>query len=75
VVTLALDVPGIDLDRTLGSLHWLPGDPTIRLAPGRFQRATATPEGPGGLVITGTGQRAATAAGAPRGWPHDIRGR
>lgn len=41
----------IDLAATLGSVAWLPRDPTTRLSPGRFERATLTPEGPGTVVV------------------------
>jgi 3-methyladenine DNA glycosylase/8-oxoguanine DNA glycosylase len=41
-----------DLAATLGAVGWLPRDPTTRLAPGRFERATWTPEGPGTVVVT-----------------------
>lgn len=47
-----VSVTGIDLLSTLGPLAMLPGDPTLRLAPGRFERATITPDGPGVLVVT-----------------------
>lgn len=42
----------IDLDATLQVLRMLPGDPTLRLAPGRLERATHTPDGPGSIVVT-----------------------
>ena len=42
----------VDLGSTLGQLAVLPRDPTVRLAPGRFERATSTPEGPGGIALT-----------------------
>jgi hypothetical protein len=43
---------GIDVAATLRPLAILPGDPTVRLVPGRFERATFTPEGPGAVVVT-----------------------
>lgn len=42
---------GVDLGSTLAQLAVLPGDPTVRLALGRFERATSTPEGPGGIAL------------------------
>ncbi len=42
-----------DLTATLGSVAWLPRDPTTRLAPGRFERATWTPEGSGTVDVAG----------------------
>lgn len=45
-------VDGIDLPRTLAPLAMLAGDPTLRLAPGRLERATSTPDGPGTLIAT-----------------------
>ncbi|WP_409329353.1 DNA-3-methyladenine glycosylase family protein [Trujillonella humicola] len=47
-----MEVGDVDLAATLGSLAWLPGDPTLRCTPGRFERATVTPEGPGAVVVT-----------------------
>lgn len=43
---------GVDLAATLRPVALLPGDPTVRLTPGRFERATFTPEGPGALLVT-----------------------
>jgi hypothetical protein len=43
---------GCDPAATLGVLRMLPGDPTVQLSPGRFARATWTPEGPGAIVVT-----------------------
>ncbi len=40
------------LQRTLSSFRHGFGDPTVRLAPGRFVLATLTPDGPGTLLIT-----------------------
>lgn len=48
--TVTLD--GVDLAATLRPVALLPGDPTVRLAPGRFERATFTPHGPGTIVVT-----------------------
>jgi 3-methyladenine DNA glycosylase/8-oxoguanine DNA glycosylase len=52
----ARDVPigDVDLAATLGSVLWLPRDPTARLTSGRFERATQTPEGSGTVVVTWT---------------------
>ncbi len=46
---------GVDVGATLRPLAILPGDPTVRLVPGRFERATFTPEGPGTVVVTWDG--------------------
>ncbi|WP_116453012.1 DNA-3-methyladenine glycosylase family protein [Blastococcus litoris] len=67
MTTDEVDVQGIDLEATLGALAWLPGDPTLRTAPGRFERATLTPDGPGGLVVTWSGSAARIEAGGPGG--------
>ncbi|MEO1060470.1 MAG: DNA-3-methyladenine glycosylase 2 family protein [Actinomycetota bacterium] len=45
-------VAGIDLLTTLRPLTFLRGDPCIRLAPGRLERATITPDGVGAIVVT-----------------------
>jgi hypothetical protein len=42
-----------DLASTPGCLRMLPGDPAVAAAPGRFARATWTPDGPGTVVVTG----------------------
>lgn len=47
-----VSLAGVDVAATLRPIALLPGDPTVRLAPGRFERATYTPEGPGALVVT-----------------------
>lgn len=44
----------IDLVSTLSPLTALADDPTVRLRPGRFARATWTPDGPGAVVVTWT---------------------
>lgn len=46
-----LDVAGIDLHRSLRVLTMLPGDPTVRLEPGRLRRATHTPDGSGTIDV------------------------
>jgi len=48
----AVDVGTINLHATIGGLGMLPGDPTVRLAPGRLERATLTPEGPGSIRVS-----------------------
>lgn len=52
MTALELDTGAVDLDLTLAPLAMLPGDPTLRLARGRLDRATLTPEGPGTLTAT-----------------------
>jgi 3-methyladenine DNA glycosylase/8-oxoguanine DNA glycosylase len=69
----ARDVPtgDVDLAATLGSVVWLPRDPTARLAPGRFERATQTPDGPGTVVVSWTpdgGTARVEAHGDGAGW-------
>jgi 3-methyladenine DNA glycosylase/8-oxoguanine DNA glycosylase len=64
-------VGDVDLAATLGSVVWLPRDPTARLAPGRFERATWTPEGSGTVVVTwapGDGTARVEAHGDGAGW-------
>jgi len=46
-----LPVGGVDLDDTLSALGMLPSDPTLRLRPGRLERATTTPEGTASLAV------------------------
>lgn len=61
----------VDVAATLGSLAWLPGDPTVRVEPGRFTRATWTPEGSGTVVVTwtpGDGTARVEASGDGAGW-------
>jgi 3-methyladenine DNA glycosylase/8-oxoguanine DNA glycosylase len=65
---LVLPLGGIDLDGTLATLAFLPGDPTIDLRPGRLARATWTPEGPGTLIVTWDGDARVTAYGDGGGW-------
>ena len=54
LMTAAVTVPigDTDLASTLRPLAFLAGDPTARLQPGRFERATLTPDGPGAVVVT-----------------------
>jgi hypothetical protein len=46
-----IELGGIDVHRSLRVLTMLPGDPTIRLEPGRLRRATITPDGAGVIDI------------------------
>ncbi len=64
-----LTAGGIDLYKTLRSVSFLGGDPTCHLQPGRFQRATLTPDGPGSVVVQWDGNKArAQAWGAGANW-------
>src|SRR5437773_515340 len=66
--TILLERP-LDLMGTLGPLRRGSGDPTIRLAPGAFERAAMTPDGPAtiSLRVAGAEVRAeAWGAGADR---------
>lgn len=47
MVAQRIPVGDVDLASTLRTVAFLPGDPTVRLVPGRFERATITPEGTG----------------------------
>lgn len=51
MAALELALDGVDLDDTLATLAMLPRDPTLRLRPGRLERATTTPEGTAALVV------------------------
>lgn len=42
----------IDLAATLRPIALQRRDPTVRLGPGRFERATVTPDGPGTITVT-----------------------
>ncbi|MGQ2914702.1 hypothetical protein [Microbacterium aurantiacum] len=44
----SLETGEVDLGLVLAVL---PGDPTVRLASGRFVRSTLTPEGPGTIAV------------------------
>lgn len=57
-------VGDIDLASTLRTLAFLPGDPTVRRAPGRFERATITPDGPGSIRVTWAAEGPAGAQGS-----------
>lgn len=54
MATSTVPVGGIDLHSTLAPLTMLARDPTVALAPGRFARATLTPDGPATIVVTWT---------------------
>ena len=64
VPRLEIDVPGIDLTSVLGPVAMVRRDPTVRLRPGRLDRATLTPDGPVALSVTwrGGGDRSAEAS-------------
>ncbi len=47
----SLETGEVDLGLVLAPLAMLPGDPTVRLASGRFVRSTLTPEGPGTIAV------------------------
>ncbi|GAA0485293.1 hypothetical protein [Microbacterium aurantiacum] len=47
----SLETGEVDLGLVLAPLAMLPGDPTARLASGRFVRSTLTPEGPGTIAV------------------------
>jgi 3-methyladenine DNA glycosylase/8-oxoguanine DNA glycosylase len=47
-----LPLHGVDLDASLSTYAMLPRDPTVRLRPGRLERATVTPDGPATLVAS-----------------------
>jgi 3-methyladenine DNA glycosylase/8-oxoguanine DNA glycosylase len=49
---LVLPRGDVDLDSTVSALAMTPGDPTLRLAPSRLERATTTPDGPAVLTAT-----------------------
>ena len=60
---------GCDQSSTLSVLTMLPGDPTVRLAPGSFARATWTPDGPGALAVSwADGSAVLTAHGDGAAW-------
>jgi 3-methyladenine DNA glycosylase/8-oxoguanine DNA glycosylase len=50
--TAWVPIDGIDVAATVRPVALLPGDPTVRLGPGRFERAAFTPEGPGTIRVT-----------------------
>ncbi len=52
VTAASIPIGDIDLGSTLAALAFLHGDPTVRLAPGRFERATVTPAGAGAITVT-----------------------
>jgi hypothetical protein len=71
---VAVPVPGIDLASTLGPLAMLAGDPTVRITPGRFERATFTPDGPGLISVSwdGGSARVTTSGEGARWLWHDL---
>jgi 3-methyladenine DNA glycosylase/8-oxoguanine DNA glycosylase len=62
--TISLDFP-LDLRAVLGVHRRGPGDPTIRLGPGRVERATTTPTGPATMSIAVAGGRLDAEAWGP----------
>lgn len=52
MTALLLATGEVDLDLTLAPMAMLARDPTLRLAPGRLDRATLTPQGPGTITVT-----------------------
>jgi 3-methyladenine DNA glycosylase/8-oxoguanine DNA glycosylase len=54
VATTTIPVGGIDLRSTLAPLAMLAQDPTVAAAPGRFARATLTPDGPATITVSWT---------------------
>ena len=49
--TRTVDVGRVDLPATLRTSLMLPGDPTVQLHTGRWERATLTPAGPGSIRV------------------------
>ena len=49
---LTLPTGDVHLASSLGPFLMLARDPTVLLSPGRFERATLTPEGPGMIAVT-----------------------
>jgi len=71
VPTTAFPTGDVDLAATLGPLALLAGDPTVRVGPGWFERATTTPDGIGTVrVAWQPGSREATVQthGDGAGW-------
>lgn len=50
-VQRSVPIGSIDLAGSLGPLLMIPGDPTVRLGNGRFERATQTPDGPASIRL------------------------
>lgn len=59
---------GIDLEATLRALTYLGGDPTFNRAPGLFERATLTPDGPATMQIRGVESVAVAIWGPGASW-------
>ncbi len=49
--TRTVELGRVDLSATLRTSLMLPGDPTVRLHTGRWERATLTPDGPGSIRV------------------------
>lgn len=60
MVRLTVPIDGISLMSTLQPIAFMRGDPTVRLSPGRFERATTTPQGPGVITVLWETDSAAT---------------
>lgn len=63
----------VDLDATLRPVAFLRGDPTVDRGPGRFARATTTPDGPGVVAVrwgAGNGEARVSTAGPGGPWLH-----
>jgi 3-methyladenine DNA glycosylase/8-oxoguanine DNA glycosylase len=52
MTTQTVSTGDVDLGLTLAPMSMLTRDPTLRLEPGRLQRATLTPDGPGTITVT-----------------------
>jgi len=63
-----IDVGEINIHATVGALGMLPGDPTVRLAPGRIERATLTPEGPAAIRVSWSPDDPNAQTADVRGW-------
>ncbi|MGY1753349.1 DNA-3-methyladenine glycosylase family protein [Blastococcus sp. SYSU D01042] len=57
MTALVLPTGDVDLGLTLAPFLMLAGDPAVQMRPGRFARASPTPEGPGTIVVTWDGRR------------------
>jgi 3-methyladenine DNA glycosylase/8-oxoguanine DNA glycosylase len=67
VPTATLATGDVDLASTLATVAFLPDDPTVRLGPGSFARATTTPDGPASVRVTWSGGEAAVETHGPGG--------
>lgn len=71
MTSLTLPTGDVDLGLTLGPMTMLTRDPTLRLAPGRLERATLTPDGPGTITVAWDAERpgaVVTTYGEGAGW-------